>query len=284
MGTTPPPATPPELQLLVLMLPYLEQGALANATNFNWTNYDYPNATIAGVQINSLQCPSDPWQPQLISSATTPNSKYSVQLRRGHRVGGNLEAAIHQLRRLPGDLPRYLPDQIPTEFAQFNGVISNDTSTKIASITDGTSNTLLFGEHAITLAPKYGSSVYFNSDGAWRYHWFDTMFSAYYPPNVYAVGTSGITAPVRERLPGHGVQLAPWWGQLCVLRRLGEVPQEHNQLLVLRWRLDHHVFVEPHRLPAAGLLHQLHLYDEPRRSARRLSRNWPPSTAAKSSG
>jgi prepilin-type N-terminal cleavage/methylation domain-containing protein len=64
----------PNFSCFVFMLPYLEQGNLANATNFNWTNYDYPNITIAGIQVKTLQCPSDPWQTELISKATANSS------------------------------------------------------------------------------------------------------------------------------------------------------------------------------------------------------------------
>ena len=42
------------------MLPYFEQQAMYNATNFNLTSADQANITICGVQIRSLVCPSDP--------------------------------------------------------------------------------------------------------------------------------------------------------------------------------------------------------------------------------
>jgi prepilin-type N-terminal cleavage/methylation domain-containing protein/prepilin-type processing-associated H-X9-DG protein len=199
----------PNFSCFVLMLPFLEQGALANATNFNWTNYDYANITIAGVQIKSLQCPSDPWQPQLIS-ATTPNSKFSSNYAAAIVSAGTWTQQFTSYAACQGTFPGTYQTKYPTEFAQYNGVIVNDSSTKIATITDGTSNTFLFGEHAITLAPKYGSSVYFNSDGAWNgYHWFDTMFSAYYPPNVYAVGSQGITANYVNAFQGMTSSLHP---------------------------------------------------------------------------
>ena len=77
------------------------------------------------------------------------------------------------------------------ELPQYNGVIYNDSSTRISDVTDGTSNTLLFGERAESLAPMFGDSRYFNSDGGWNQcHWFDTMVSAYYPPNVQSGNSS----------------------------------------------------------------------------------------------
>ena len=73
------------------------------------------------------------------------------------------------------------------QFAQYNGVIYNDSATKLASITDGTSNTMLFGERAKSLMAKFDPK-YQNSDGSWNsQHWFDTMVTTFFPPNV---GTS----------------------------------------------------------------------------------------------
>src|SRR4051794_1731129 len=55
---------------------YWEQTAIYNATNFAWTAFDWPNITIAGIQSNTLMCPSDPWQQQIISKST-PNSSFT---------------------------------------------------------------------------------------------------------------------------------------------------------------------------------------------------------------
>ena len=75
----------------------------------------------------------------------------------------------------------------PSILTNFNGVIYNDSRTRIASITDGTSNTMLFGERAQALFARFDPS-YQNSDGSWNsHHWFDTMVTTYFPPNV---GTS----------------------------------------------------------------------------------------------
>jgi prepilin-type N-terminal cleavage/methylation domain-containing protein/prepilin-type processing-associated H-X9-DG protein len=201
--------TYPNFSCFVLMLPFLEQGALSNATNFSWTNYDYPNITIAGIKINSLQCPSDPWQSQVIS-ASTPHSSFSSNYASAIVAAGTWTQQFTSYGACQGTFPGTYQTKYPTEFSQYNGVIVNDSSTKIASITDGTSNTLLFGEHAITLAPKYGESIYYNSDGAWNgYHWFDTMFSAYYPPNVYAAGSSGITSNFVNAFQGMASSLHP---------------------------------------------------------------------------
>jgi prepilin-type processing-associated H-X9-DG protein len=70
------------------------------------------------------------------------------------------------------------------EFAQYNGVIYNDSHVKLSAITDGTSNTFLFGERAQTLFAQ-NDPGYQNSDGSWNSnHWYDTMVTTYFQPNV----------------------------------------------------------------------------------------------------
>ena len=71
----------------------------------------------------------------------------------------------------------------------FNGVIYNDSSVKIAAITDGLSNTFIFGEHSkghlFILDPGYAVS-----DNAWQSgRWYDTLFATMYPMNL-AIGNS----------------------------------------------------------------------------------------------
>ena len=81
----------------------------------------------------------------------------------------------------------------PSVLTYFNGVIYNDSAVKIAGITDGTSNTFLFGEHSkghlYILDPGYAVS-----DNSWNSgRWYDTLFATLYPLNL-AIGnnTGGI--------------------------------------------------------------------------------------------
>ncbi|MDR3633857.1 MAG: DUF1559 domain-containing protein [Isosphaeraceae bacterium] len=197
--------TYPNFSIFVLMAQYMEQQAVYNATNFQWTNYDPPNITLAGVKINTLACPSDPWTPQSIS-ASTPNASFKSNYNKTLLDQGFFQQ-FTSYAACQGTFPGTYQTKYPTEFAQYNGVVVNDSSVKIAMITDGTSNTLLFGEHAITLAPFFGESAYFNSDGAWNgYHWFDTQFSAYYPPNPQVAGVAG---PFQNVFQGQASSLHP---------------------------------------------------------------------------
>jgi prepilin-type N-terminal cleavage/methylation domain-containing protein/prepilin-type processing-associated H-X9-DG protein len=171
---------------------FWEQSAIYNATNFAWTAYDWPNITIAGIQTNTLMCPSDPWQPQVISK-NTPNSSFTSIYNASIVTAGTWIQKFTSYCAVQGTFNgTYQVSYGAGELGQYNGVIYNDSSTTIAQITDGTSNTLMFGEHAMTLMPRYAASQYFNSDGGWnQYHWYDTMIAAYYPPNVQSAGNLG---------------------------------------------------------------------------------------------
>jgi prepilin-type N-terminal cleavage/methylation domain-containing protein/prepilin-type processing-associated H-X9-DG protein len=172
----------PNFSCFVFLTSFLEQQALYNATNFAWTDYDPYNITIAGVAISTLHCPSDTWSPTLIS-ATTPNSKFV------ENVSGLPPGSWYQQFTSYGANQGTFPGTFQwgygqAQFAVYNGTIYNDSSVKIAAITDGTSNTILFGERAQTLFARY-DTTYQNSDGSWNsHHWFDTMVSTYFPPNV----------------------------------------------------------------------------------------------------
>ena len=60
----------PNFSSFVFLTQFMEQQQIYNATNFNLSNFEPDNITIAGIKISSLQCPSDPWQPSVISSST----------------------------------------------------------------------------------------------------------------------------------------------------------------------------------------------------------------------
>ncbi len=182
----------PNFSVFVRTALYWEQSAIYNATNFYLTNFDWPNITIAGIKANVLACPSDPWQQQLISSST-PNASFSSDYNSGILAANKYYQTFTSYAAVQGTFNgTYQVQYGAGELSQYNGVIYNDSSTTIASITDGTSNTLMFGEHAITLMPKYATAKYYNSDGGWQQcHWFDTMIAAYYPPNTQSAGNVG---------------------------------------------------------------------------------------------
>ena len=113
-----------------------------------------------------------------------------------------------------------------------NGLIYDDSAVKIAAITDGTSNTFLFGERAkfpiFKTDPPYAVS-----DGSWNTgQYYDTMVSTFYPPNI-----ANSSTPIKSYYyyaPGMGSSLHPGRAEFRVCRRLGALHQEFDQLVDIR--------------------------------------------------
>jgi prepilin-type N-terminal cleavage/methylation domain-containing protein/prepilin-type processing-associated H-X9-DG protein len=176
----------------VRMLPFTEQSPMYNAVNFNMNYGSYTNVTIAGVRLSILTCPSD--------TANTPNNIRTVSS--GSTVPGWNFGANNSPDQPPDNVyPQcyssyggnsgewgvewqnsYLSSS-PGEYTQLNGVIYCDSIVTIAQISDGTSNTFLFGEHARTNLQIYDPG-YALSDGQWNSgRPYDTMVCTFYPPN-----------------------------------------------------------------------------------------------------
>jgi prepilin-type N-terminal cleavage/methylation domain-containing protein/prepilin-type processing-associated H-X9-DG protein len=172
----------PNFSNFVILTPFIEQQAIFNATNFALTDYEPDNITIAGVAINTLMCPSDRWTPKVINGSD-PNASFVENV--NALPPGTWYQQFTSYGANEGTFPgTYQLSYGTAERAQYNGVIYNDSSTTIAQITDGTSNTMLFGERAQSLFTRY-DPYYQDSDGSWNsHHWFDTMVTTYYPPNV----------------------------------------------------------------------------------------------------
>jgi prepilin-type N-terminal cleavage/methylation domain-containing protein/prepilin-type processing-associated H-X9-DG protein len=175
----------PNFSCFVFLTSFLEQQGIYNATNFMWTDYDPPNITIAGVKISTLACPSDPWVANQILYENNANFVEGV-------IPGTWYQQFTSYGANEGTFPgTFQWGYGAAQFANYNGTIYNDSAVRIASITDGTSNTFLFGERAQTLMIKY--DYYYLSDGSWNsHHWYDTMVTTYFPPNL---GTSGAAIP-----------------------------------------------------------------------------------------
>jgi len=182
---------PENFSCFVRMLPYFEQSPMYNAVNFNLCSSDIANLTICGVQVNSLICPSD------TQNQTIP---FPAQ-----RASGSGVVPGWSFNEIPGNYP--LPSWATQAFTSyagnagtftfgfsnlmsssilgfFNGTIYNDSAVKLANITDGTSNTFIFGEHSkghlFIVDPGYAIS-----DNSWNSgRWYDTLFATLYPLNL----------------------------------------------------------------------------------------------------
>jgi prepilin-type N-terminal cleavage/methylation domain-containing protein/prepilin-type processing-associated H-X9-DG protein len=177
---------------------FMEQQPVFNAVNFDLNAFVDVNNSIHAMGVSSLWCPSD----ATISQVTTlPNSDmFSVPNGQTVRMqyssyGGN--SGTWDYLPYP-NFPSVCKTAQPTPYATFigsmNGLFYMDSSVGLSMITDGTSNTLMFGERARGILtnqnpqPPGGQGT--GSD--WQeWHWWtsgnygDTMFDTMFPINAH---------------------------------------------------------------------------------------------------
>jgi prepilin-type N-terminal cleavage/methylation domain-containing protein/prepilin-type processing-associated H-X9-DG protein len=175
----------------VRLLPYSEQSTVYNAINFSLTQRNVDNITVAAIKLSILSCPSDPNDPQPIANVANSNFGFDA-----YPTSPVFNCYFSSYAGCQGTFHNNNyrgTSNYPVRQAQTNGVIFPDATINIAAITDGTSNTFIFGEHVKTLLPIYSIS-YSVSDFAWYTgNYYDTQFTTLYPPNVGTSSTAGIT-------------------------------------------------------------------------------------------
>jgi prepilin-type N-terminal cleavage/methylation domain-containing protein/prepilin-type processing-associated H-X9-DG protein len=177
----------------VRLLPFTEQAGIYNSVNFNMTFANVENRTIAGVQLAALVCPSDT---NVAPQAITTANGFSTSNWDGMPTAVTYNAYYSSYSGNQGTFwsNYYIGAAGGTGVqTQQNGSIIIDQAVTLASITDGTSNTFIFGEKAHGYFAVY-DKTYQYSDTVWSSGlYFDTMFTTTYPPNLPTSSVSGLT-------------------------------------------------------------------------------------------
>jgi prepilin-type processing-associated H-X9-DG protein len=184
-----------------LMLPFVEQAPLYAAYNSSLSAQDDANSTVAGAGLSVLWCPSDA---QIIGyrfsegPGTYHNGTVNWTFTSYAGCYGQWAGYWFGMNVPPQTNPPSNASATAAALAQQNGVIvsvgaapflpgASRGIVTIASVTDGTSNTIGFGERAHGLLSK--------TDGSFNYwHWFmsanygDTTFTVFYPLNIQKRG------------------------------------------------------------------------------------------------
>ena len=162
----------PSNNLFIAILPYLEQQSLFSAFNFSLPTYVRANYTISAVGVGTLWCPSDSTvsQPQTATDMLEgPGTMYYTS------YAGCTGTWYH-------------PSFNPIRQAQINGLFWIQSSVRLAMITDGTSQTIIFGERAhalLSCSTPAGGGI----PPCLDWHWWtsgafgDILFSTLYPVN-----------------------------------------------------------------------------------------------------
>jgi len=154
--------------VLVQLLPYIEQENLfkgfkpelytfnSNSGGVSWLNFDAPNTySLARTKIKMFLCPSD--DPYAVEGSSTNNVVCFIDPRGG--ITGTQVSQFAASGGIPGltnyvpnagtlgRFPALIPLPILDYYAVHEGVFVPNEQFAITAITDGTSNTLLFGEY-----------------------------------------------------------------------------------------------------------------------------------------
>ena len=175
------------------LLPFFEQSTLFNAYNTSLAYRIDANATVSGTGINALWCPSDT-KMQSLTYTEAPNGNHqnpqtftfsSYAGCYGQWAGKWYGGALTN---------PYTASQVASTLQQHNGAIisiglglvvpgASRGPVTLANVTDGTSNSIAFGERAHGLLSTSGNSLT-------KWHWWisgnygDTTFTVYYPLNI----------------------------------------------------------------------------------------------------
>jgi prepilin-type N-terminal cleavage/methylation domain-containing protein/prepilin-type processing-associated H-X9-DG protein len=176
-----------EHSIFMRLLPFYEQSTLYNAQNFNIHYTLVQNSTVQATGLQALWCPSDPQVSQISFVDFTWGMRFTD-------YKGNAGTWF-----TPGRYqdPTCMGSTFSTLLSQANGIFNFYSRTAIASITDGTSNTMLLSEFA------YGKT---NSGDIACWGWWnsgnyaDTMFTTSYPLNPFNKAPDAVSDGVNADL------------------------------------------------------------------------------------
>jgi prepilin-type N-terminal cleavage/methylation domain-containing protein/prepilin-type processing-associated H-X9-DG protein len=152
----------------VALLPYFEQTAMANAYNYSIGSFDVANRTVLASGIASLWCPSDPSVSQGGPAAAPSNfATYisSTQTVYHNSYGVSMGIWLNSAWPTPANSPTapFAKNSLTTAAeTNGNGVFAYQYSNKLASVTDGTSNTIGLGEIAYGMIPAASGQTGYN--------------------------------------------------------------------------------------------------------------------------
>jgi len=163
------------LSIWFRLAPYIEQKGVYDAANMLLCQSDWENLTAIGQGISTLWCPSDPIVSQPIAltlanfGATPPPGNWRLQF-----TSYAANAGLWNLRIRTNNNYAALS-------ACMTGVMYGHSNVTFGGVTDGTSNTIAFGERSHSLLSQaYRDEYHWWSSG----YYTDNNFHSYWPINA----------------------------------------------------------------------------------------------------
>ncbi len=175
----------------VSMLPQFEQGQLYNAFNSNRSIYSIANSTIYATGLSTLWCPSDGNISRSYSAGAVSSDNPNCTVRFTSYTGCFGTWMSEPLDYQQTAVLATLNTSLQPIQANSNGIFNYNISYSMSAITDGTSNTIMYGEKAngkFTILDPLTPTIPNDQN---NYCWWadavtsDTLFTSLYPINAF---------------------------------------------------------------------------------------------------
>jgi len=181
------------MNTFIFLLPFYEQTTIASSYNFSLGSYALPNQTVASVGISALWCPSDGTVSEKVPFDSDIEGFFGPAVPGVSGIAYTSYSANAGMWGQYYDLATVEVNTYPPDYNAWvstgKGTMYMGSATTIAAITDGTSNTFAFGEHAHGILTPSDRKIYqFWGSG----YWGDTFFDTIQTVNAYKTYRSDI--------------------------------------------------------------------------------------------
>ncbi len=173
--------------LEVFVLPFMEQSALFNAINQNLAIIGAENSTVHSIAVSGFACPDDPMSGVVRQLGSGQLTAYGIP-DPAWMVFTSYAGSIGSLPVIAFPSPGNGCVVAPPLLVQCNGVFNDLSPIRLASVSDGLSNTIFLAEKLTTVLQKLAvvdTSLFAKRGWYITGNWGDTLITTLHPPNAF---------------------------------------------------------------------------------------------------